>query len=267
MRPQCIGVWTLCGAWSAKELTDGFVPESVLKEYGGTPKITALLLDAGLWDIVEGGIIFRNWSKWQQKKDKILARRAEWAQRQRKSRRNTGQPADQEQSEMSPRDSRVSHASVTHGVTRESPSPFPFPSNSGTYVSSKPTSSTGAGHRKPGGREQALARIQEANLTARSLDAYRIAKAFSDSLPVPIETNLLAQVGVEIDKCLKSDIPPPAIALGLRAWVESDSWSPTQINRFVLKSNSRIAKIGKPTAKALSYDEALAELLQEVETA
>ena len=117
----------------------------------------------------------------------------------------------------------------------------------------------------PDGRGKALARMRDANLTARSVDAYLIAEAFSESSPVPIETGLLTGIGVQIDKCLKSGIPPPSIAAGLQAWTASDSWSPTQIPNFVHKANNRRGT-SKPTAKALGYDDALNELLQEVTT-
>lgn len=116
------------------------------------------------------------------------------------------------------------------------------------------------------GTGKALAQMRELNLTARSIDAYSIAEAFSASLPTPIETNLLAKIGVEIDKCLKSNISPQAIAQGLKAWTASDSWSPTQIPQFVHKAANSRSTTGKPTAKALGHDKALAELLQEVQT-
>lgn len=114
------------------------------------------------------------------------------------------------------------------------------------------------------GAEKARAKI--AQLPARSIGAYRIAEAFSASLPTPIEDELLSGIGVQIDKCLKRGIPPPAIAAGLKAWTDSDSWSPTQIPNFVHKSSNRSTTNGKPTAKAIDYDHALTELLQEVET-
>jgi hypothetical protein len=112
-----------------------------------------------------------------------------------------------------------------------------------------------------------LARRSFAAIPARSLDAYRIAEAFSASLTVPIEGGLLSGIGVQIDKCLKRGIPPPAIAAGLQAWTASDSWSPTQIPNFVHKANNQTTRTsGKPTAKAVAYDDALNELLEEVTT-
>jgi hypothetical protein len=78
---------------------------------------------------------------------------------------------------------------------------------------------------------------------------------------------LLAGIGAQIDRCLKSSIPAPAIAAGLKAWTASDSWSPTQIPNFVHKANNGASHTnGKATAKALGYDDALNELLTEVTT-
>jgi hypothetical protein len=112
-----------------------------------------------------------------------------------------------------------------------------------------------------------LARDRLSKLPARSIDAYRIAEAFSASLPTPIERGLLAGIGVQIDKCLESNIRPAAIAEGLKAWTASDSWSPTQIPSFVHKANSRhTSAAGKPTQKAVGWQQACEELLAEVET-
>jgi hypothetical protein len=108
----------------------------------------------------------------------------------------------------------------------------------------------------------------ELNKTERSVTAYKIAEAFSASSPVPIQRNLLAGIGKQIDECLRDGIPPVAIANGLRAWTDSDAFSPTQIPNYVHKANnaSRNRGVGKPTEKALGYDAALNELLQEVQT-
>ena len=61
---------------------------------------------------------------------------------------------------------------------------------------------------------------------------------------------MLSGIGVQIDKCLKRGIPPPAIAAGLKAWTDSDSWSPTQIPNSVHKANNRSKPTnGKPTER------------------
>jgi hypothetical protein len=75
------------------------------------------------------------------------------------------------------------------------------------------------------------------------IDGYRIAEAYSASLPTPLETGVLNDVGVEVNKCLDAGIPPDAIAAGLQAWTRSDSWAPSQIPKFVHKANN-----GQPVA-------------------
>lgn len=121
------------------------------------------------------------------------------------------------------------------------------------------TSQTGAG--------KALIRFdRQLNRTARSAPAHAIAVAYSGSLDVPIESGMLAEVGVEIDKCLTSGIPPTAIAAGLQEWTASPSFHPSQIPKYVHKAaNGRKPNgIGKPTQKAMGYDDAASQLLAEL---
>ncbi|WP_378735478.1 hypothetical protein [Nocardia brasiliensis] len=130
-----------------------------------------------------------------------------------------------------------------------------------------------ASAREPGGAvalrpshgAQVAARL---NATARSAPAHAIAVAFSEALSVPLEAGVLAKVGVEIDSCLAAGIPPPSIAEGLKAWTESDSWSPTQIPAFVHKAANARGRRGrsKPTEKAVDAHAAAEELLREVRT-
>lgn len=115
-----------------------------------------------------------------------------------------------------------------------------------------------------------IVRNRIANLPTASVAAHRIAQAFSDSLPVPIESGVLAEIGTQSDKCLRDGIPPAAIAEGIRDWVLSNSWHPSQIPKFVAKAAARAAAkpsgVGKATRKALDYDAACDELIAELET-
>ncbi len=83
-RCQAIGLWTLAGTWCAKELTDGFVPEYVLEDLGGTPALARALVDSGLWNVVEGGWQFVGWEKYQPSREQVLDERAKEAERKRK---------------------------------------------------------------------------------------------------------------------------------------------------------------------------------------
>lgn len=105
--------------------------------------------------------------------------------------------------------------------------------------------------------------------SAPSTLAGRIAHAYSDSLEVPIEAKALGEVASQIDRCLRSAIPPDAIARGIEAWTASESWSPSQIPKFVHKANNRQRNgnhVGKPTESALDYQSAAEQLLAKVTT-
>lgn len=111
-----------------------------------------------------------------------------------------------------------------------------------------------------------LVRAKYANMPACSQAAFQIAQAFSASLPAPIESGLLSQVAAQFDKCLRDGISPPYIAAGVKAWVASSSWSPNTIPNFVTKESAKHINsgIGKPTTKAMGYDDAVQQLLEEL---
>ena len=110
-RLQAVGLWALAGTWSAKEETDGFIPEYVLEELCGTAGVANQLVQAGLWEIVKGsstdpvgilsavsddpqlpGWVYRNWSKYQPTKAELEENREKERIRKanyRKSQRDT----------------------------------------------------------------------------------------------------------------------------------------------------------------------------------
>lgn len=83
LRNEAVGLWLRCGAWSAKEETDGRVPLDVVKTFDGTPRlIRALHQQANLWaeEIPDSWqdsreILFGNWEKWQKTRAENMARR------------------------------------------------------------------------------------------------------------------------------------------------------------------------------------------------
>lgn len=79
-----IGVWTLAGSWCADNLTDGFVPASVLVRWG-TPGHAGLLVDTGLWVVDhedgEDGWRFRDWADYQPVKVQVEQSRRKGAER------------------------------------------------------------------------------------------------------------------------------------------------------------------------------------------
>ena len=109
-----IGLWARAGAWSMQQLTDGFVPNHVLRALG-TPKERRKLVEVSLWEEVKGGVQFRNWVERQPTKEQVETARQAAAERQRHARERA----------KSQRESRRD-TSVSHGPpdpTRPDPTP------------------------------------------------------------------------------------------------------------------------------------------------
>lgn len=92
----CFGLYVRCGIWSARNLTDGFVPGEIAAGYG-SPEQTRKLVDVGLWETVEGGYrmpdyLDRNPSakKVHERRDADADRKARWRDRRTTKRSHNG---------------------------------------------------------------------------------------------------------------------------------------------------------------------------------
>ncbi len=74
-RFAAIGLWTIAGSWSASELTDGHIPDYMLKAWGATEKTAQALVDAGLWTRTQGAYEFHAWLTYQPSKAHVEAER------------------------------------------------------------------------------------------------------------------------------------------------------------------------------------------------
>lgn len=137
-RLAAVGLWTLAGNWSARELTDGKVPSYVLEELGATETSIRALVDARLWldrrstnprpSLDQGSphIEFKNWGEYQPTRDDVEAERVAARERQRKRRRNqrSGQfeetPSQGTHGEVTPESRR--DTTVSHGGSHTTPS-------------------------------------------------------------------------------------------------------------------------------------------------
>lgn len=87
IRAAAIGVWTLCGSYSANKLTDGYVSAEALRDRGCTPAIRAALIASTLWESADAGAIwFTRWAKWQRTCAEVKAYRGSEVERKRKAR-------------------------------------------------------------------------------------------------------------------------------------------------------------------------------------
>ena len=88
------GLWVVAGSWAANQLTDGNVPDYMLKAWGATPAVIECLVNAGLWDRVQGAYTFCSWREYQPSKADVEAERAASRARMRemRARRKTKVP-------------------------------------------------------------------------------------------------------------------------------------------------------------------------------
>jgi len=118
IRNEAIGLWVRCGAWSAKEETDGHVPMDVVKQFNGRPAIIrALREDAQLWAGIseesrknQREILFNSWEKWQKTRAENVARRKREAEKKstwRSGKKGRDFVATSDDSEMSTGDNVV----------------------------------------------------------------------------------------------------------------------------------------------------------------
>lgn len=84
-RLEAVGLWVTLGAWSSKELTDGFVPDAVIDEFSPHPFAIEALTNAGLWLRVDGGIQFHDWKDYQPTRDEVLQKRDELSRKRAES--------------------------------------------------------------------------------------------------------------------------------------------------------------------------------------
>lgn len=61
-----MGLWIRAGSWSSAQLTDGFIPVHMANAMAnGMANECDALVTAGLWDEVDGGFQFHDWSHFQ----------------------------------------------------------------------------------------------------------------------------------------------------------------------------------------------------------
>lgn len=97
------GVYSRCGIWVARNLTDGFIPGEIATAYG-SPELARKLVDVGLWEAVEGGYLAVDYLTLNKTAEKVRAERK--AESERKARWRDKKKAQEEARRSSPRGTR-----------------------------------------------------------------------------------------------------------------------------------------------------------------
>ena len=75
---SAMGLWIRAGSWSSAQLTDGFIPTHMafaMANAMANPCDQDALVMAGLWDEVDGGYQFHDWSEFQPSAEEERAKR------------------------------------------------------------------------------------------------------------------------------------------------------------------------------------------------
>jgi hypothetical protein len=96
-RARTCGTWLLCGNYSARYRTDGFISPGVLREIGGTRADADRLVAAaarpggvGLWVEVSEGWVFHDWAIYQPLREALDAKSRTRAEAGRKGGQASG---------------------------------------------------------------------------------------------------------------------------------------------------------------------------------
>lgn len=78
LRRPALGLWTMCGTYCSRHLTDGFVSRSVVLMYADRDikKLTDALVKAGLFIPADGGWVLHDYLDWNPSRAKVLRDRA-----------------------------------------------------------------------------------------------------------------------------------------------------------------------------------------------
>jgi len=126
-RVSAVGLWTLCGGWSADNLADGFVPWEVITDWDPRRLLARELIRVGLWVETErdgeAGCQFHDWTDWQPTRDQVIQRRKSDAERRarwRDAKRGNGVSHGVTSDDNEPESRRESRRDTTRDTTRES---------------------------------------------------------------------------------------------------------------------------------------------------
>lgn len=120
------GLWVTCQSWCIGQLTDGLIPESAVKDIGGTEPQIRALMSSGLWEVAETkdgerAYQFHDWLVHNQSAAQISTRKRSEQERSASRRGGSKKKRDEE----SPTDSEENPSAIQYESGRDSTSIHP----------------------------------------------------------------------------------------------------------------------------------------------
>jgi hypothetical protein len=81
--PAALGVWLMCATWSANQMTDGHVPEHLVRMWGVQQEAIDVLVGSGLWleDATSEGWVMKDFLDYNPSRAELEEKRAKEAAR------------------------------------------------------------------------------------------------------------------------------------------------------------------------------------------
>jgi hypothetical protein len=140
-----LGLWVRAGSWCAQQLTEGFVPDDMIENLG-TITQAKKLVKAGLWEVVDGGYQFHEWTAEGRNptRGEVLARRAREREKKAKARAAKQKKAEesakaQANNDCPPGNPQGSPEGIPGGIPGGVRSTTPLPSPPDSLRESVPT--------------------------------------------------------------------------------------------------------------------------------
>jgi len=181
---NALTLWVRAGAWCAQQLTDGHVPSHMIPALG-TKRDAGKLVEVGLWERVEDGYVFHDWSSYQQSREEVERKRRQSADRVAKWRKR-----QQDQGVTPDEDVKPSARNASrNGVRNALRTPLVTPPPTQTHTTNLPTVGSG---------DRCAPPADTLNLDVPSPD------------PEPAEVHAGTVVAAWTDACIANDVRPTA---------------------------------------------------------
>lgn len=231
-----IGLWTLCGNWSAATLSDGFVPGEIVQRYDPEEKLAESLVRVGLWEHAElddeAGYQFHDWDDHQPSKADVEARRKADADRRARWREaKQGKSPESESRQESRRDTTRDTTRDTQPESRPVSS-LPDPTRPGPArpeESLRDSSSSGSSNRGTSPAPvPAIKRLtaEQLSATAQRPAAFALVSEWRSTHEPPYQRGTYDAIAQHVDAMLAKDADLDAVRDALRMWDERGDAKP-----------------------------------------